>query len=205
MLPFCACPEPEELPAIVEPTCGEDYGQIVKFVFQRRQATPSFATLAAAGLIANWTTLKSAADATKVVTTPFFENYVLPPVEAITEGGDDNTTLFGSPRTVGETSPVGTGNFVSLPAATFEELRAYVCFKNLTVFMINEYGKIIGRSPNGTTFTGIPIIEFYIGDKGLNGKNTLDKNMFRVPMRAGWSLKNKIITPTDFDALYDLN
>lgn len=204
MLAFCTCPAPVEIPDITPFTCGEDFGQIQKLVFQRRQATPTFATLIAPQTLANWTTLKTASDATKVQTTPFFENFIVPPVEAITEGGDDNTTLDGVAIVVGEGTPIATGNFRSLPSATFEELQKFNCEATLTAFWINEYGKIIGYSGNGTTFEGIPMTEWYIGDKGINGKNTQDKNMFRFAMRAGWSKKLKQITPTDFNARFDL-
>lgn len=204
MLPFCVCPAPSEIADIPAFDCGEDFGQIQKLVFQRRQSVASFATLVAAGTLSNWTTLKGATDSTKVVSTPFFENFVLPAVEAITEGGDDNTTLDGVAVVVGQTTPIATGNFRSLPSAIFEAIQLYNCEKDLTVYMINEFGKIIGYSANGTTFQGIPVSEFYIGDKSINGKNTQDKNMFRVAFRAGWSKKIKLVTPADFDARYDI-
>ena len=203
MLGFCVCPPAAAIPGITAFTCGEDFGQIQKFIFQRRGATP-IDTLVNAALLATWTALLAAVDVEKVVVTPFFENFVLPPVEAITEGGDDNTTLDGVARVVGQTTPNGTGNFASLPSATFEEIQAYACEGDLTVYLINEFEKIIGYSANGTTFQGIPVTNFYIGDKGLNGKNTVDKNMFRVSFRAGWSKKLKTITPTDFNPRYDL-
>lgn len=205
MLAFCECPQPATIGAIPAFTCGEDFGQIQKFVFQRRQAAPSFATLVAAGTLANWTPLKAAVDSTKIVATPFFEGFTIPPVDAITEGGDDNTTLDGVAVVVGQTTPVGVGNFRSLPAAIFAALKLYNCEPDLTVFMINEFGKIIGQSPDGVMFTGIPVSEFFIGDKGVQGKNTQDKYNFRLAFRAGWSETIKIVTPADFDARYDLN
>jgi hypothetical protein len=203
MLGFCVCPPPEALPSISAFTCGEDFGQIQKFIFQRRLSA-NIATLTAAALLATWTALLAETDVEKVTVTPFFENFVLPPVEALTEGGDDNTTLDGVARVVGRTTPTGTGNFASLPSSIYEELEVYNCEQDLTVYMINEFSQIIGYSANGTTFHGIPVTNFFIGDKGLNGKNTVDKNMFRVSFRAGWSKKLKRVTGTDFDARYDL-
>lgn len=210
MLAFCECPQPAAIGAIPAFTCGEDFGQIQKFVFQRRQANPSFPTFNTAGvgdasLLASWTPLKAAADSTKVVATPFFEAFTIPPVDAITEGGDDNTTLDGVAVVVGQTTPVGVGNFRSLPAAIFAALKLYNCEPDLTVFMISEFGKIIGQSPDGVKFTGIPVSEFFIGDKGVQGKNTQDKYNFRLAFRAGWSETIKIVNPADFDARYDLN
>jgi hypothetical protein len=204
MLAFCECPQPAAIGAIPAFTCGEDFGQIQKIVFQRRQAVATFATVLAAGTLANWTALKAALAGTKVVITPFFENFIIPPVEAITEGGDDNTTLDGLAVVVGRSTPIVTGNFRSLPGATFEALEAYICEPDMTMFWINEFGKIIGDSHDGTDVWGIPVHEWFIGDKGAAGKNTQDKNMFRFGLRAGWSKKLKIITPVDFNARYDL-
>lgn len=200
MLAFCVCPPADALTAISPFTCGEDFGQIQKLALQRKQAAPPFATVADAGTLADWTTLKAATDATKVVVTPFFENFVIPPVEAILEGGDDNTTLDGAPIVVGQTTPAATGTFRSLPSAIFEQLQLLNCEANLTWYGINEFGKIIAYSANGTTIEGIPLTEFFIGDKGAQGKNTQDKSNFRFNLRAGWSKKLKIVTPVDFDA-----
>lgn len=204
MLGFCVCPAPTAIQSITAITCGEDFGQIQKLVFQRRQTTQPFDTVTEAGTLANWTTLKGATDSTKVVSTPFFENFVVPPVEAIKEGGDDNTTLDGVAIVVGESSPFATGNFRSLPVLQFEELQKYTCETDLTVYMINEFGKIIAYSSDGTKVAGIPITNWYIGDKGVQGKNTNDKNMFTFAFRPGWSKKTKIITPVDFDARFDI-
>lgn len=202
-LAFCECPLPTEIIDIPAFTCGENFGQIQKIVFQRRQTVAPFASLVTAATLAPWTVLKAASDATKVVSTPFFENFVIPGVEAITEGGDDNTTLDGVAVVVGETTPIATGNFRSLPGLTFEAIQKYNCETDLTAYFITEYGKIIGDTSQ-FAFAGIPIQEYYIGDKSINGKNTQDKNMFRFAVRGGWSKKAKVITPTDFNARFAL-
>lgn len=204
-LAICSCPPLAALPALTAVTCGEDFGQIQKFVFQRRQptGTPTFTT-ATALLIATWTPLLAEVDDTKVTVTPFFENFTIAPVEAIKEGGDDNTTLDGIAKVVGQTAPSGGGWFRSLPSANFEELEKYICEVDMTVYLINEAGKIIGYNPTGTEFYGIPYTDFFIGDKGIQGKNTNDKNNFTISFRPGWSKKLKYLTPTDFDARLDL-
>lgn len=204
MLAFCDCPQPAAISAIPAFTCGEDFGQIQKLVFQRRQAAAPFATVVAAGTLANWTTLKAAVGNTKVVSTPFFENFIIPGVEAITEGGDDNSTLDGLALVVGRTTPVATGNFRSLPAATFVAIEKYACEPDMTVFMINEFSKIIGHSIDGTKVAGFPIQEFFIGDKGIEGKNTQNKSLFRFGLRAGWSKTAIVVTAVDFDPRFDL-
>ncbi len=208
MFASCACPGLSELAAIPAFTCGENLGQIQKIIFQRRQATgsPTFATLILPQTLANWTALLTETDDTKVVATPLFENFIIPAVEAITEGGDDNTTLNGVPLVVGASTISVTGNFRSIPAAILRALKAYNCEPNLTVFFVNEFDKIIGRSTTSasTDFRGIPISEFFIGDGGNEGKNTQDKTMFRFNLNYGWRDNLKFVTPTDFSALFDL-
>jgi hypothetical protein len=208
MFASCACPLPTEIGDIPALECGENLGQIQKIVFQRRQATgsPTFATLILPATLANWTTLKTASDATKVQTTPFFENFIIPHVEAITEGGNDNTTLDGTPLVVGASTVSVTGNFRSIPAAMLAALKAFNCENDLTIFMINEFGKIIGESTTlvSTDFRGIEITEFFIGDGGNEGKNTQDKTMFRFNLRYGWRDKLKFVTPSNFNARFDL-
>ena len=208
MFASCACPPAVAITDIPVEDCGENLGQIQRIVFQRRQATgsPTFATLVLPTLIANWDTLKTATDATKVQATPLFEGFTIPAVEAITEGGDDNTTLDGVPLVVGASTITVPGNFRSLPSSILKALKAYNCEKNLTVFLVNEFGKIIGQSTTdaSTDFRGLEILEFFIGDGGNEGKNTQDKTMFRFNLRYGWRDKLKFVTPADFDARFDL-
>jgi hypothetical protein len=200
----CICPLPAAITEIGDLTCGENIGQVQKIAFQRRQATPSFPTFSgsavgSADLLASWTTLLAAADATHVTVTPFFENFVIPGSEGITEGGDDNTTLDGAPIVIGATTPQATGTFRSLTGELLRQLKEYNCENDLTVFLINEFSQIIGVSPNGTTFTGIPIQAFFIGDGDNNGKNTQDKTNFSFSVRYGWRDRLAFCVPTDFD------
>lgn len=201
----CSCPLAAEITGIGDLTCGENMAQIQKIIFQRRQASASFptftgATLNGADLLASWTTLLAATDATKVTVTPFFENFLIPGAEAITEGGNDNTTLDGIEIVVGAGTPTATGTFRSLPGEILRQLKDYNCETDMTVFFINEFGNIIGSSANGTTFQGIPIQTFFIGDGDNNGKNTQDKTNFRFAMRYGWRDRLAFCVPSDFDA-----
>lgn len=198
MLAFCTCPLPTSIGAIPAFTCGEDFGQIQKIYFQRRQASAPFADVTAAGTLANWTAFFAASDATKVVATPFFDSFQIPGSEAITEGGDDNTTLDGTPVVIGATNPRATGSFRSLPGSIFAALQLLNCEPNLTAYFINEFEKIIGYSANGTTVEGFTSTNFFIGDKSILGKNTQDKYAFGFGMRSGWASKVKVVTPVDF-------
>lgn len=204
MLSFYECPPPAAIAEIPAITCIEDIGQIQKIIFQRRQATPTFATLVLPQTLANWTPLKAAVDSTKVQVTPFFEGFTITGVTALKEGGDDNSTLDGVAIVTGQSTPIANGNFRSLPVNVFESLEKYNGEPNLTVWFITEFGKIWGHSENGTTFEGVPITEWFIGDKEVLGKNTNNKNMFTFALRAGWTKKLKAVVPTDFNARYDL-
>ena len=199
----CECPLPAAIGDLSQVACGENIGQIVKIAFQRRQAAAPFPGFAGAvgdaDLQASWDVFKAAVDGTKIQTTPFMENVVIPAVEAITEGGDDNTTLDGQVIVVGASTISVTGTFRSLPAANLRELKQYACEGDLSVYLINEFGKIVGQSPDDVSFQGIPIKEFFVGDGGNEGKNTQDKTNFRFNMNYGWRDYLKIVTPTDFN------
>ena len=198
----CSCPLPAALTTIPPFSCGEDLGQIQKLVVQRF-GNP-FDDLTKPTLIANWTTLKTATDGTKVVTTPYVENFVIAQGAAITEGGNDNTTIDGIPIVVGAEAPVATGVFASLPSATLKALQTLNCEGNLSVYLINNSGRIIGYSPNGTKFEGFPIQSFFVGDSGNDGLNTRDKSPVQFGLKAGWRTEAVFVTPADFSALFDL-
>lgn len=203
-LAFCACPAATALPTLPAITCLENFGQIQKIAFQRRQATAPFATVAAAQVIAGWQSFLDATDSTKIIVTPFFENFTIPGVVAKAEGGGDNSTLNGRPIPVDPDAVVAPGRFRSLPANVFKQLRALACETELTAYMINNAGKVIGHSRNGTTYEGIPVFNYFIGDKEALGFGTDDKNNFQFGLDPWWSTDLKYVTPTDFNALYDL-
>ena len=206
----CACPAAASLTAIPAITCGENIGQIQKILFQRKQATasPTIPDIADADVIATWTALKAAVNATKVIVSPFTEEVVIPRGTPITEGGDDNTTLNGNAIVVGAAAIPVTGIFRSIPADVLRALKKLNCeaTAGLTVFLVNESGQIIGQSTGDATtdFRGIPITSFFVGDPGAEGLNTHDKAPFQWGFRYGWRDRLKFVTPTDFDALVDL-
>src|SRR5687768_14263020 len=98
------CPLPAALTAIPASTCPFKLDQIVRLALQRRQpvATPPFATLADIQTLLDWTTLRDAVDATKIVLTPLFAGLTIPESEGQTVGGNDNSTIGGVPEYNGE-------------------------------------------------------------------------------------------------------
>lgn len=206
----CACPPSAALTAIPENECGLNIGQIQKIMFQRKQATasPTIPVVADAALLATWTALKAAVNDTKVVVSPFCEEVVVPRGTFVKEGGDDNTTLNGTAIIVGAGQIPVVGVFRSLATTVIRALKKLNCetVAGLTVFFINEEGKIFGVSTGDATtdFRGIPIYSFGVADAGAEGLNTHDKSPFEFGLKYGWRDRLIAVTPTDFDALVDL-
>jgi hypothetical protein len=204
------CPQSTALTAIPSQDCGENFGQIQKIIFQRRQATasPTVADIDDAALLATWTALKALNTSAKVIVSPYTEEVVIPPGGAITEGGDDNTTLNGAAINVGAGSIPVTGKIRSPKTEVLRALKKLNCefVASLSVFFVNEDGRIIGQSTGDATtdFRGFPIYSFFIGDPGAEGLNTHDKSNFSFALKYGWRDRVKFVTPTDFDALIDL-
>ena len=85
-------------------------------------------------------------------------------------------------------------------------IKALACEKQLSIFLINDCGNIIGLSDdNGTSFRGIPARSFFVSDLKLGMHEEPDKNMIKWSFLPNWSDKLHIVTPTDFDALLELS
>ena len=199
------CPLPAAIANLTPVDCPENFGQITKIVFQR--IGTSFP--AAAGgigdidLLASWTALKVAADATKVQVGPFQEAFVLPMSEPIEEGGDDNSTTFGTSVLLGDGQVAPNGMYRGIPAPQLLELKQFIAesaiYGKLGVYFINEHGNIIASNLTGTEHSPFPISGYHISSIGSEGFNTHNKVTFKFNMRANWSNKFVIVKPTDFD------
>lgn len=209
---LCTCPEAASLTTINVPTCLEDFGQIQKLIFQRRKngSTINSFTIASSNpaLQASWTPLLTAADSTKAVVTPNVEDFTNEPGEAIRFGGG-NQTLNGVERIVGKNPTSNSGMFYSLPAEAAEQLEGLKC-EDIAVFLINEHGQIAGINDDNaspTIFKGIPIQPrtYFFGDKKLGGKDEPDAHAISFFFGPNWSKNFHVVTPTDFDALQDLD
>lgn len=197
------CPAPT---AIAQPsaiTCPFNFNQVVKLALQRVQASAPFANEAAIQTQSNWTSLKAASAGTKIVTTPYLTNFVIPPSEANKAGGNDNTTIFGMPRLNGGNAVSVTFEIHSAPNSVLTTLRTLTKesalqpgFTNLTAFMFDEFGNIISTSD----FNGIKIYNWFIGDPGSAGKNAPNIAMGSFDLEFGWS-EGVIKTVPDFNAL----
>jgi len=202
----CVCPQPASLTAILRATCKENLGQIQRFIFQRIHADNRFKVgdLGLITALASWTPLFAAADNTKVVSSPYVENFVIPRTEAATEGGGDNSTIDGIEIVVGANAATAIGQISETPSSVLIALRKLRCEVDLSVFMINQYGQIIGRDgtpgSTGTDVIGIPVQSFFVSDSDNNGLNTRDKADIRFGLPYGWRDNLVITTPADFNA-----
>jgi hypothetical protein len=210
---ICDCPGAPALTTILRPTCKQNLGQLQRFLFQR----PGFVFDANAvdpaepnpiALLASWTPLFAANDDTKVVSSPYVENFVIPRAERITEGGGDNTTIDGREIHLGWGAISALGQVAEVPGNIIKSIKKLMCEADLVVYPINQYGQIIGidavglpesGAPSGSV-AGIPISSFFVSDLDNNGINTRDKGDFGFSLDFGWRDDLVMIKPTDFNA-----
>jgi hypothetical protein len=200
-----ACPKPTALTTVEKLTCNENFGQIQRLLIQRAGFTFT-APASDIALLASWTPLFIAVGDTKVISTPYLENFIIPRAEKISEGGGDNTTIDGREITLGAGAITASGVFAGVPAAIVKQLKAILLEADgsLVAYPINQYGKIIGIALDplnpGDEVTGIPIYSPWVSDMGNDGLNTRDKGDFSIALDYGWRDDIVIITPTDFNA-----
>jgi len=199
------CPLPAALGDISASNCPFRFDQIVRFGFTRRGAGP-FASSAAMKLLATWTARQAAADDTKIVMSPFFAGMFIPPSEALTTGGNDNSTFNGIPEYNGEGFVNVTGVFKNLQPAvakemdmlTPESLASAIGISNLTLIMFNKDG--VGFAKD---LEGFPVYNFRKSSVGSEGFNSPNTHNFSFAMPGDWDSELVSFIP-DFDPLTDL-
>ncbi len=197
------CPPPTAIAQPAAITCPFNLNQTVKMALQRIQASAPFANEEAIQTQSNWTTLKAATDSTKIITTPFLTNFIIPPSEANKAGGNDNSTVFGMPRLNGGNHVTVTFEIHNAPNDVLATLRALskesaiqAGFTNLSGYFFDEFGNVASNS----NFSGIKIYNWFIGDNGSQGKNSPTMAMGSFDMEFGWS-EGVIKTTPDFNIL----
>lgn len=207
---LCACPAPTEITDIPASDCLESLGQVQRVGFQRTLDGTTLNEITIGvndpALLATWTTLKAAADDTKVQFTPKFANPVNE-AGAIREFGTGNQVLDGIPINIGRDRSPFTAEFYNIKQAIITALKDYECEPELAVFLITENKKIWGLADDvasPTTFRGIPIYQFFVSDKQLGGYEEPDRNFIQWSFTANWSDNLYAVTPSDFDPLLEL-
>lgn len=208
---ICTCPAATALTTITAVTCPENFGQIQKIAFQRLVASGvknSFTTVNDIKLLASWTALKSAADSTKIVVSPYINAPTVEAGEARTFGGG-NDTLGGIEEILGANPTTFSAVLRKMPAVTIRDLKKLMCEAdagNLGVYLFDENG-MIGAIQDGTTPTTyypIPVRSLFVGDKSLGGLEAPDSNTISWSFLPDWSDYLAKVAPTDFNPLTDL-
>jgi hypothetical protein len=210
----CVCPAPAALTAILRLLCKENFLQLQRFIIQRAgyifdgdtETSPNPITA-----LSSWTPLFAASADTKVVSTPYVENVVIPRTEAATEGGGDNTTIDGIEIIVGANAVRMTGQIAETPSSILKAVRKLMCEPNLVWYGINSAGQIIAKDLDTTIvaaqsakiYGGLPLQSPFVSDADSNGLNTRDKADFSFGLPYGWRDDVAIITPA-FDAKVSL-
>lgn len=206
---LCECPAPTELPDIFLSTCLEDFGQIWKFWFRRIYSsgtTKNSHVISSAdpAEVANWSTLLTASDGTKVTVGPLIDNPVSTPGEPRTFGGG-NATRGGIEIIKGPGPSTLDVMFNRQQQRTIAHIKKMICEgDNLGVYLINEFGQIGGINNNvdsPTIFYPIPVATLFVGDKKFGGFDEIDGNAGRLQFYPNWSDNFHIVTPSDFNAL----
>ncbi len=155
--------------------------------------------------LADWLARRAALVNTKIVISPFIGgDPILVAGEAITEGGGDNSTLSGVEEVTGTSPTLVSATFKSLTPEQESAMKAVAC-KNTGVYLFTEAGKIACRKIPGTTnHQGFPIQAYFFSDRDSQGFGQKDKHFMRFSLAKGWSENLVLVTPADFNPLYDL-
>jgi hypothetical protein len=158
--------------------------------------------------LASWTTLKAAADSTKVVISPYINAPTVEAGEARTFGGG-NDTLGGIEEILGANPTSFSAVLRKMPAATIRDLKKLMCEAdagNLGVYLFDENGMIgaIQDATTPTTYYPIPVRSLFVGDKSLGGFEAPDTNVISWSFLPDWSDYLAKVAPSDFNPLTDL-
>lgn len=201
------CPPPAAIANIPTFACPIRWEQIQKILFRRITGAAALTTSTAL-LSATITPLLSETDETKIVVSPFLSNVIIPPNEVLKEGGNDNTTLNGVPQFRGLGFSGGTAQLRNAPATVAAAIGAITSETavqpgqtNIEAIFVNKDGKIIGKNPSSTVFTGFPIYNFVITDVSTEGFGKDNLYNISFDLAPGWSDKHTMLTPTDYNAL----
>lgn len=152
-------------------------------------------------LLATWTPRLAAMDNTKIVLTPYIDNFKNEPGKAITEGGYDASTYNGVPRLRSIGYSTISGKLSGVSSALIANLRKLASkagnFQHgtrLGVYFFHE-GKGISANAAGQP---VPVYNVFFGDPMLVGLGASDDYEFEAHLEGGWSNARTIYETTDF-------
>lgn len=189
--------------------CIERIGQVQKFGLQRTKnaGAINWIPVGDTGLLATWNALKAATDSTKVQFTPYIVGPEFEPGEK-REAGGGNNSVGGVPTVIGRNFTQFSAMFEDVKQSIIKAIKSYEKETELSVFLVNEHGQVIGLVDNvdsPTQFRGIPIRSFFVSDKKIGGFEDTDKNNVSWGFVPNWSDNLAITVPSDFDALTQLS
>lgn len=207
---LCNCPQGTALNLVPIINCPFDIRQLQKAVFQRifsTGTTQNAFTLSSANpnVKASWTTLLAASDGTKVIPSPFITAPETEPGAARMFGGG-NDTLGGIEMVVGREPTAFTSQILNSDQKTIKALKNFMC-ETIGVYLIDQYGRIVGKSDGLETplkIFPIPIVSFFVGDLDFGGLENPNMNAMNWSFPPNWSDDLVVIKPTDFNPLIEL-
>ena len=196
-------PLPAALTVQVPSAISFRFDQVIRLFLQQPQSSASF-TSTTIKVLSNWTTLVAATDATKIVYTPCFSSFVMPPSTEMKQGGNTNETINGIPDYFSESYVPCTGSFRNLDPVTEAALRSLTIFSlqnavagtSLTAYMVNKDGFIFSDA----AWNGIKIFNFRLGTRGSAGLNQPDMTPFSFDLKPFWS-KSLTVNQPSFDPI----
>lgn len=204
----CSCPFPAAIGGITQITCPENLGQIRKIIFSRLNRATAF-TPANIVTLATWTTAMGAVNDDHVTATPLLAAPAIAASEAITSGGNDNTTVGGFTEVNGYTNPQFTAQILSVPFGTIDTLNDIACEtlngSNIGVMFItgqSSPGQIVGKYDGTTNVDFFPIHSMTVSSIQNDGYATRDRIMLSFEFEGNlWQSGKTAYTPSDFNAL----
>lgn len=199
----------DPLPDIGEGIC-ESQGEPVKLLLQKVYSAGvtknSFVVSTAdPTVLASWTAKLIASDNTKITKTPKIHSFSDEAGEARKFGGP-GVTAGGTSFTLGENPSNFSAMFYQERQSVIEDLKKYMKYKDLGIWMIDEHGTIgclADDVDTPTIYYPIPIEAFFVGPKKFGGYEEADGNA------VSWEIGNNIldkftIIKPNFNPLLDL-
>ncbi len=90
------------------------------------------------------------------------------PADAITFGGNDNSTLNGQTYFIAFADSTFSARFDQLTAEQTSQMKELVC-EDLEVYFINEDGDIIAQRNNANSLTGFPVTNVALQSRNVQG------------------------------------
>lgn len=176
------CPLPTELSDISNLDCEQAHDQILKVLFTKPDQ--GFADATAYDTESNWTTRIAAIDVTKIAVSPYLVNNTTTPGGPILFGGNDNTTVRGVSRTVGEEFTELTWELHNITEEITREVRALQKFARngqLACYLVGDnFSYFAGQTPT-SDYYGIKISDMFLqGWQNFGGITAPDSRVLTI-------------------------